>query len=189
VALAPNDVELHLSLGRSELAAGDFPGAVAAYGEVLRRDPKNLPALLSRAVAYEAQGQHAAAIADTDAAVRLSPHSAEALNGRCWARAMAGAQLDAALADCDAAIALKPEAPEAWDSRGLVRLRRSEAQPALADYSQALALNPRSASALYGRGLARLRLGQAADAQADMAAAQALDPKVAANYARYGLKP
>jgi tetratricopeptide (TPR) repeat protein/predicted aspartyl protease len=112
----------------------------------------------------------------------------QALNGRCWARALWGQELQAALADCDRALRLAPNSPIVLDSRGLVHLRLGDLDKAIADYDAALALRPKNAWSLYGRGLAKLKKG-VKDAKADIAAATAIDPTLSEEAKRHGIGP
>jgi tetratricopeptide (TPR) repeat protein len=117
------------------------------------------------------------ALDDAETVVRRWPASSEALNQRCWVRAITG-RLDAALADCNAALALTPNAGFILDSRGFVHLKAGRLDAAIADYDAALARQPRSASSLYGRGLAKRQNGDGGGADADQAAARAIDPNI-----------
>lgn len=112
----------------------------------------------------------------------------QALNARCWARALMGTELDKALADCNAAIKARPQEASYLDSRGLVHLRQGRFDLALADYDAALALAPRQAWSLLGRGLARLRLDQREPGLADVAAARAIRPGIEVDARRHGLE-
>lgn len=109
-----------------------------------------------------------------------------ALNGRCWARALAGRDLTLALKDCDAALR-RIKSPSYFDSRGLVELRMGDYDRAIADYTSALRLSPRIAWSLYGRGLARRHKNDPAS-QADLAAAAAIDPALASRAQRLGIR-
>jgi tetratricopeptide (TPR) repeat protein/predicted aspartyl protease len=111
----------------------------------------------------------------------------QALNGRCWSRALANKELDGALSDCDRAVRTYAYKDMALDSRGLVHLRRGEYDRAVADYNAALAINPKIAWSYYGRGLAELKTGETAKSTADFAAAHALAPNLTEEAARYGL--
>lgn len=133
----------------------------------------------------------AAALTSYDAWLRAHPedvHRANALNGRCWARAQLNRELDIALADCNAALKLAPDRAAYLDSRALVRLRRGELDAALADYDSALRLEPRMAWSLYARALAAARKGRAEQAARDRAAALAIEPRVAERARRIGLE-
>ena len=132
-------------------------------------------------------GDFARAIRYFDAAIRLDPKHADALNNRCWAHAVVG-DLQAALSDCDQALLLRPRYADALDSRGLVHLKLGMPTNALADYNDALRINPKLASSLYGRGIARLRTGNAQGGTADMVAAKALSPGIAEEFSKYGIR-
>jgi tetratricopeptide (TPR) repeat protein/predicted aspartyl protease len=136
---------------------------------------------------------YAAAIAQYDRWIeahnRDDVHMPRARGARCWARALAGQQLDRALEDCNAAVRATPKTADFLDSRGLVYLRRGQYDKAIADYGAALALDPKLAWSLYGRGLAKQHLGQAAAGEADIAAAAALFPKIAEVAAGHGIGP
>ena len=114
---------------------------------------------------------------------------AEAKNGRCWARALWGNDLDKALADCNAALRLSHNYFQILDSRGLVRLRLGDYDKSIADYDEALSLQPKSAWSLYGRGLDKLRKGMTAEGQTDIAAATALRPMIADEARKHGIVP
>ena len=123
---------------------------------------------------------------DFDATIRLNPKDAEALNNRCWVRAIIG-DLYAALQDCDASLQIRPNFVDSLDSRGFVKLKMGQPQNAIADYDAALQLSARKASSLYGRGIAKLRTGNASGNN-DIAAAKAIDPSVADEFNRYGVR-
>ena len=145
---------------------------------------------LQLAGSYEIADRLKSAIAQYD--LWISQHGddyrlAQARNGRCWARALLGEDLDKALADCNAALKLSPHAPNILDSRGLVFLRLGELDKAIADYDETLKINPKVYWSLYGRGLAKLRKGMKAEGQADIAAATAIAPLLPENATRHGI--
>ncbi len=112
---------------------------------------------------------------------------AEALNQRCWARAMLDIELDMALDDCDKAIDLKPEIASYRDSRGWVYVRLGKMAKAVDDFDRDLKTRPTAAWSLFGRGIARTRLGDVAQGQADLAAARKASPNIDAEAARHGI--
>jgi tetratricopeptide (TPR) repeat protein len=148
---------------------------------------------LELASTYEWTGEFPSAIAHytrwIDAHERSEVHRADALNGRCRARARWGQELAQALADCDAALRARPGEAAFLDSRGLVHLRRAEYQKAIADYDAALGTEPHLPWSLYGRGIARTHSGDPTGGQADLAAAAALHQSIAAEAAGYGIVP
>jgi tetratricopeptide (TPR) repeat protein len=107
------------------------------------------------------------------------------MNGRCWARALAGRDLPLALKDCDAALH-RDKSASYFDSRGMVELRMGEYDRAIADYDQALALAPKMPWSLYGRGLAKHHMNDAS-AQSDLDAAIAMDPQLPSRAKELGI--
>lgn len=187
IALNPQSVAAFHNRGIAHSRQHDYASAIADFSEAIRLAPQNAISFYTRANTYLDRGDYARAIADYDQAIRLQPNNAGWLNGRCWARAVWGQQLDQALADCDASLRIADE-PNTLDSRGLVHLRRGAFQAAFADYDAAVR-GANLIGSLYGRGVARLRLGQTAEGQADIAAATARDAGVADRFAAYGVTP
>lgn len=110
----------------------------------------------------------------------------DALNGRCWARALWGHDLDKALSDCNRAVGMS-RISSFLDSRGLVHLRLGHYDQAISDYTAALKDNPREAWSLYGRGLAELKKGEQAQGDADIKAAVAINPRLPDLAKKYGI--
>jgi tetratricopeptide (TPR) repeat protein len=154
--------------------------------------PKSSDRRLDMAGFYDELGEYAEASAQYDLWIAAHPDDNRrpvALNGRCWANALAGKALDRALKDCNAALSLRPHTPGFLDSRGLVRVRLGDYPKAIADYDEALKAEPDMAWSHYGRGIAKLRLGQKAAGEADLAQARKLDPKLAEKAAKLGIAP
>jgi tetratricopeptide (TPR) repeat protein len=163
---------------------GAFDLAVRDYDAALALDPRHSIAAYRRDQALQGRIDSVAQqIAQLSELLAREPQNTAALNNRCWVRAINDEDLNAALADCDAAIRIEPRSANALDSRGLVRLKRSECDLALADYEAALAIEPGRGHFLHGRGLARICLGQVTEGQADLSAAEIAEPGVAARYA------
>jgi tetratricopeptide (TPR) repeat protein len=187
--LKPDFTLALLGRGRLKLADRDPDGARADFEAAARIDPQ---LRLEIAQAYEAVGLMQPAVDNYDQWIAANPKDerlAFALNGRCWARALANHELQIALADCDRALKLRPSTAEFLDSRGLVRLRLGQYQQAIGDYDAALRLQPQIAWAHYGRGVAELKTGRAADGEADLKAADDISPVVVARARRLGIGP
>lgn len=124
---------------------------------------------------------------------RADARMPEALNGRCWLRALQGTHLDLALADCDAAHSAVPKSSPLFamiaDSRAFVLLRLGRYGKSIADYDEGLKMGSKNPWSLYGRGLDELKLGKAEQGRADMAQAEQLRPTIAEEFARRGLVP
>ena len=188
--LKPDDIAALVARAELRLAGHDKAAASLDLDAAARLAPREADVRLRLAGLYQRVDQFDLAIAQYD--LWIAAHAddgqlVQALNGRCWTRALAGRALDQALNDCNRAVRGSPKTPAVLDSRGLVYLRQGQLEKAIADYDAALALQPNSAWSLYGRGLARLRLGQKADGQADMAAATALRPKLPEEAKGYGI--
>jgi tetratricopeptide (TPR) repeat protein/predicted aspartyl protease len=191
ISLSPDYVDALLA--RAALSIGDGHRD-AALADLTAADRATAPAAMERLALgslFTDAGQPQLAVGALDLWIRAHPDDVrrpEALNGRCWARALGGQDLDAALRDCDAALRARPGTPSFLDSRGLVRLRRGEFGKAIADYDDALAKEPDMAWSRYGRGIAKLRLADASGRK-DIDAAIALDPHIAAEAASSGIQP
>ncbi|MBY9062943.1 aspartyl protease family protein [Sphingomonas yunnanensis] len=191
VELAPQDAEARLQRAMLRLNGGDRSGATADLEAADAALAPSNAMRLTLAGLWDRVDRPAAALTSYDAWLRAHPEDARranALNGRCWARAQLNRDLDGALADCNAALKLAPDRAAYLDSRALVRLRRGELDAALADYDSALRLAPRMAWSLYARALAAARKGRAEQAARDRAAALAIEPRIAERARRIGLE-
>lgn len=170
----------------AELVVADLKAADAAL-------PNDDDLRLRLGNVYEAAGQPAAAVLQyskwIDSHRPDDSRMPMALDSRCWARALAGEELEQALLDCDAALKMKPNTARYLESRGLVYLRQSNYDKAIADYDAALKLGSKSAWSLYGRGLAKSHKGLTAESRADIAAATAVEPKIEERARRFGIAP
>lgn len=154
-----------------------------------QRSARDLPwAFYNRALAYYYKGDYERVIADFSEAIRLNPKDSEALNGRCWMRAVMGRELQLALADCNESLRLRADDAATLDSRGFTCLKLGQFDHAIADYDAALELDPNQAASHYGRGVARLKKGDRDAGNADIAAAKAIQADVAVEFAKYGVR-
>jgi len=175
---------VHAALGQKAEARDDLDAADRAAAG--RPDERLLIGQV-----YARQGYDKKAIAEFDQWIPGHPkddHLADALNDRCWSRALLGVDLDKALTDCNAAVKLSSGSPVMFTSRGLVRYRMGDLDGAIADYDASLKVT-NAAWPLYGRGLARLKKGLTTDGQADLRQASVLAPHMAEDAASHGLTP
>jgi tetratricopeptide (TPR) repeat protein len=154
--------------------------------EPAKTAPDRAGSLYGLAQQFAKSGNYSEAIKNFDEVIRLSPGDPEALNNRCWARAIVG-DLDNALKDCNQALQLRPRYGDAFDSRGFVNLKIGRTTNAIDDYNAALSIDPRRASSLYGRGIAKTRRGDA-EGKNDIAAAKAIQASIADEFAGYGIR-
>jgi tetratricopeptide (TPR) repeat protein/predicted aspartyl protease len=187
--LKPDDADALMSRASLRLDRKDESGADADF-EAAARLKSNYR--LGAAFAYQQARLFEKSVAEYGRWIADNPKApglAEALNGRCWVRALWGKELDQALADCSAAIQRDPGTSAFRDSRGLVYLRLGQYQASIADYDAALRMQPKQPWSLYGRGLDKLRLGRLADGHADLAAAAAVAPDLPETAKGYGIVP
>jgi len=181
--------QLLLQRGDSELAAADLDAADAIA-------PREADERFQMAQAYERADRLAPAIAQLTLWIDSHADDArlpDALNSRCWIRALEGADLTLAVKDCNAALKRadksSPFYAKVADSRGLVFLRMGDYDKSIADFDAALKINARNAWSLYGRGIDKLRKQKTSDGDADIAQATAVWPKVMEEFKRRGIVP
>jgi tetratricopeptide (TPR) repeat protein/predicted aspartyl protease len=185
------NVPARIQRARLRAAIAEREGALADLDAAARAVVGPVNERMAIASAYSGLEAYDRAVGQYDIWLAAHPEDArraEALNGRCWARALSGRDLDRALADCNAALKQRPANPQALDSRGLVHLRLKQYDAAVADYDAALALAPKSAWSLYGRGLARRAQGRTAEGEADIRAALTIQPDLAERARRAGVE-
>jgi tetratricopeptide (TPR) repeat protein/predicted aspartyl protease len=188
--LKPDDAEALVERAKLHAAGREMDRARADLDQAAKVIPKEADLRLEMAHLYERAEGGPSAIEQYDLWIKAHPEDnrlAQALNGRCWARALWNIEPDKALADCDGAVRRDRKNAAFLDSRGLAHLRLGENDKAIADYDAALAINAKIAWALYGRGVAKLREGHTAEGQADLNAAAALRPALAAEAKAHGL--
>lgn len=187
--LKPDDDEALLARADLRLARGDDDGAAADFEAAAKVTPNDR---LVAAAQYQRRRRFELAVGQLNLWIADHPKDAaltQALNNRCWIRALWGKELDQALADCTAAVQQAPGVGAIRDSRGLVYLRLGQYQLSIGDYDAALKSNPKQPWSLYGRGIDKLRLGRKSEAEADLAAAAALDPSMPDIAKGYGVTP
>ena len=190
--LRPADVSALTMRAGARLLGHDKPGARADLDAAAVAAAPEADVRFGMAQLYERADALPQAIGQFDLwikAHRDDAKQAQALNGRCWSRALLGEQLDLALKDCNAAHRLNDRNVNFLNSRGLVWLRQGEYAKAIADYNAVIAQNPRIAWSHYGRGIARLRQGAASEGNADIAAALALAPELGTFAKAHGVAP
>jgi lipoprotein NlpI len=154
------------------------PDAIAGCTKIIE-DQQQKPrgraaAYYNRGNAHAAKGDHDAAIADFDEALKLDPKNASAYNNRGNARNDKG-ESDAALADFSAAIKQNTRYASAYFNRANLLAAKGDTAAALKDYDTAIRYNKRNVNAYIARGSLLLAGGNAAKARADMRQAAALD--------------
>lgn len=110
-----------------------------------------------RALAYSLRHEFDQAIEDYDAAIRINPDFAVALNNRAWAYFKMGRPADG-LPDVERSLALDPTSPHAYDTRAHIRQWLGGPEGALADYRRAMQFGDDRIIKLYQCGLQNHKL-------------------------------
>jgi tetratricopeptide (TPR) repeat protein len=194
--LKPDDLSALEARAWLRLAMGDRAGADADLDAADRAAPREADIRIFLARAYQSTDRLPASIAQYDlwiAAHATDSRMPDALNNRCWVRALQGQELDKALSDCNTALRLSVKGSNfsaaALDARGLVRLRLGDYDKSIDDYDASLKLRPKDAWALYGRGIDKYRKKKIPEGESDMAEAAKLEPKIAERFAGRGITP
>ncbi len=188
----PGYVEAMTARGGLHLQDKDKKAADADFAAALAKSPTDSMLALGIAQTYGSYGFGSDALDRYDAWIAAHPKDERmgvALNGRCWARALMGKELNLALADCNSAVKRLSRTSTVLDSRGLVELRLGDLDHAIEDYDAAIALQPDSAWSLYGLGLAESRKGHPEKGNEHMHAALAANPQIADEFKKIGLTP
>ena len=110
-------------------------------------------ALAMRALSHSLKGAYETAIHDYDAAIRLMPDFAIALNNRAWAYFKSG-RPTMGRDDVEKSLELDPSSPHTYDTRAHIRQWTGQASAALSDYDRAMAFGGQRMIKLYQCGLA-----------------------------------
>ncbi len=165
------------------------PGASAGPSRVIQActeslDRDALPGearslvLASRAEAYFAYGDGAAALRDLDTSLGINSKFVPALLERARLHTAQG-DFSGAVADYSRAILLQPKNAAAWSERGRVNLSQRNYEGAVKDEAQAIQFSPGLARAYYLRSVAFGDLGDQPNAFSDLRTAVGLDPSLA----------
>lgn len=164
----------------------DYRGAIAAYSEAVKLNPKLAPAYSNRGAARYRLGDKPGAIADYTQAIALNSQLALAYNNRGVARFELGEKLEA-VEDFSQAIQLDPQSALAYQNRGLANYYLKKYPAAIGDLSQAIQLDPQLAQAYNYRGLTYYDRGSKLEAVNNFSSAIALNPELAPAYYNRGL--
>jgi tetratricopeptide (TPR) repeat protein len=114
-------------------------------------------------------------IADTTAAIKLTPKKAELFMERGNAQFDKG-EFDRAILDYSEALRLDFKGAEPFHNRGMALANKEGFDRAIADYTEALRLDPTRADTLHNRGLARAQQKSWSQAVADLTEALRIKP-------------
>ncbi|SMH45344.1 tetratricopeptide repeat protein [Azospirillum agricola] len=164
-----------LNRGLTAHQAGDLPGALALYRQVLAQDRANADAIhLIGVIAYQT-GDPLTAINVIGRAIAIDDRNPAYHSNLGEALRVTGA-LDQAAASHARAIDLDPGFIDAHRNLGVVELARGNAQAAADSFRRALARDAASAPSWHGLGLALEALGRASEAMEAFAACLRHEP-------------
>ncbi len=132
------------------LQAGKKDKAVAALGEIIKRQPDNADAFILRSNLKVTAGDNAGAIADINKAIELEPDNGSAYYGRAILQ-LAGNDTVAALKDLDLAVANNYKNDPVYSLRSQLRRQQKDTKGALADLEESLKLNPNNPRSYFDR--------------------------------------
>ena len=190
--LAPGALPALIMRAQLRLSERDQAGAASDIDTASKLAPKQADQRLIFGDIYRAAARFDSAVTEYDswiAAHEGDSRLANALFGRCRARAILGRDLDEALADCNRALGLSPKAAGVLETRGIVRFKSGAYDDAIRDFDAALSVMPKEALSLYVRGQAKVKKGQGAEGDADMKAAVALQANIGVQAKNFGLAP
>ena len=150
VALAPEDAQAHLELGRSLVQAGMHEQAIDSFTAAIELAPQLAPAFEWRGFCHATMRSTAAALADFDQALLLNPEPAWAWFARGEVRA-GQRDLRGAAADFAQALQREPDFARAHASLGRLLGATSAVQAAIPHLERALQLDPRADDAVRNR--------------------------------------
>lgn len=157
------------------MAAGAAEQAVAAWSNVLSRDPNNLNALVGRATAYGWQKDWARAEADINRALGLAPNDLSVLNAAGYIAAWSGKH---GLAEqyFERMLALAPDSEGAKKGLAYNAYWAGENERAANAFQQIAYEFPEDAEPWIGVGNARIAEGQAKRSAAAFKEAKSIEP-------------
>ena len=180
VAASADPAKDAMQKGKACFEKGDYDGAIAAFTESIRLDPKDASLYSYRGVARFYKRDYDLAIADFTEAIRLDPKSIDYSNrGAAYG---CKREHEKALADFSSAIRLDPKNDLAFGGRAATYYDKSDCDKAIADYSEAIRINPKRAKTHYMRGKVFQSKGDLDKAIADFNEAIQLNPEYARAY-------
>jgi tetratricopeptide (TPR) repeat protein len=150
---SPHHAELLRTRSEWRLELRDLDAALVDVTRAIELEPQHVGGYLLRSRIYQRLGRHDEALEDWNTLAEENRGlrafgRASVLNGRAYARAVAGKELDAALVDIQEAIQIIPDDAALLDTRGFIQLLRGEPERALVDMERAVTLAEREYKAM-----------------------------------------
>lgn len=178
--------ELHRTVlltnrARVWLALGEPEAALAAFDEVLTRDPEYDDPYFERSCAHRSVGDLDAALRDLDRAIELSLAFTEAYYNRADILADRG-EVERAIADLTMALDVEPAYLDARLNRAVLLVESGDLAAAWEDLRTGLGTDPGNAELLHVRAQWHVEAGDPASALVDFDAALRHNPGLVAAY-------
>ncbi|MCA4919622.1 MAG: tetratricopeptide repeat protein [Roseomonas sp.] len=157
------------------LQRSEFAAARAAFGSILKLDPRNFDALHFAGIAAAQMGYLEEGEALIRRAVEINPRHAAAQGNHGSALIRLGRHEDA-LTSLDRAIALDPNRANAHQNRGVALMRMKRLKDSVAAFDRAIALKPDNAESHNDRACALMDQYKLEDALAGFEKALSLRP-------------
>lgn len=146
----PNEADVHLFLGITQLRLHNPDAAVAAIKRALDENPSHADArTLLGWIELEVRGNIDAAIKEYQKVIELRPELAETYSNLAAAQRKKG-ELGRAIDNLNEALKRKPDFAAALTTRGGIFAEQDKWAEARRDFEQALKINPADDGALYG---------------------------------------
>jgi tetratricopeptide (TPR) repeat protein len=150
----PNEADLHLFLGMSQMRLRDPRAAILAAQRAIALDPNHIEArTFLGSVELEVRGDVDAAIKEYTRVIELRPDLPEAYANLAAAQKRRG-DLGQAVVSLNKALELKPKFGTALNNRGWIYTEQEKWAEARSDFEEALMIDPQDQGAL--QGLARV---------------------------------
>ncbi len=165
IELQPELMPAYLDLARLYGDAGRYDPALERLGEALKRNPRDLGALMLAGVIQERKGDVKAAQESLAKALEVNPRFAPAANNLAYLLSEHGGDQERALQLAQVAKEVAPDEPHISDTLGWILYKRGVYQRALALLQEATLKLPDDPTVQYHLGMAAVKAGQTATAR------------------------
>jgi len=171
------------SEGEASRQIGDYEKALKILNEIIKDNPRNNFALISRGFTHGAKGNYAEAEADIRAALQVDDQDSGAYRNLGAALDLQN-KLDEAIAAYRKAIEINPKSEYAYNGLGYVFRKQNKLDEAIAAYRKAIEINPKFDAAYYNLGIVLNDQNKLDEAVVSLRKAIEINPKsdVAYNY-------
>jgi len=176
---APGGFEGPLLRGAVLARRGELRGALEAYRNAARLNPRALEAHRGLGQAYEALGDGQRAVQSYERALAIKPTDAVTLNNLAWVLSEMRKTPEQALPLAVKATLLAPDSADMLDTLGWVQYRQGAYREAERALTRAVERAPGQATAHYHLGMTYHRLGKKTEALYSLRRASQLDPALA----------